>query len=118
MANEKFTKFVFELERKTREGGVRWERTSDESVYQAAFPKYLVRVYPKTHRGGVEPNYFIAILSENGSLIEEKSDTELAESWRGESGVPVKLMQRLYETAKEKATGIEGALDSLLGYLK
>lgn len=118
MANEKFTRFVFELERKTREGAVRWERTSDEAVYQAAFPKYIVRVYPRAHRAGAEPSYFVAIHNENGSLIEEKSDAELAESWRGESGVPIKLMKRLYETAKETATGIEGALDSLLGYLK
>ncbi len=114
---EKILKLVQGLLAKTKSGDVIWERTSSPNVFQAAFPRYTVKI---SERGdGSEPllvNYVVSILDESGTVIERASYLDdLAKKFpqMNNSG----LMKELYSVARRQALGVDSALDTLLSEL-
>lgn len=112
---ERLLKLVQGLLAKTKSGDVVWERTSATDVFQAAFPRYTVKV---SERGDAsEPlltNYVVSIFDEAGTIIERASYLDLGKSSQVNN---FELMKELYSVARRQALGVDGALDTLLSEL-
>ncbi len=106
---------VQKLYRRTGDGGVEWEETEIEGVFQTAFPEYTIRLSTETPDGHVRASedYVLTIFNSRGLKIEEVSDVDLAE----DLVESYEVMKHLYGAARRKAMGVEQALDSLLSAL-
>ena len=62
---------INQLRKKTLEGKVAWEATLDEGVYQASFPSYSVRLFPKSAK------YVLQINNEEGGEIYNEEEGEI-----------------------------------------
>jgi hypothetical protein len=111
---DKLWQFVEKLAEKTINGGLQWERTPDDGMYQASFPKYTVRLFLR-HRNE-EPDYIVAILDEEGQIIEEASDVQITNS-NNLGRQPFELMAEMYKAARRRAMGVDSALDELISSL-
>ena len=100
--------------RKTISNEIRWERTEKEGVFQHAFPNYVVRFSERFVPDHSYPDYVLAILNQDGEIIEEITDPDAEREGLEEAYV---TMREAYEMARRQAMGIERALDDLLRYL-
>ncbi len=105
---------------KTKAGNLNWEKTANDEEFQTILSHWVIRVQRQFH-DGVE-DYWIAILDKDGTTLESISDSELrhkfvdVESDLANDVFP--LMEELFRTAKRRALGVDGALDSILEELK
>ena len=122
MPYEKTVKLINMLEKKTSEGRVEWQETTDDGVFQAAFPGYAVRVLMHSAGGRFsdeDPDYFVQLYNENGTLIEvirqdDIREGEEADAYKKSYGV----LKSLYEGARRHAMGVDRALDQILEQLE
>ena len=114
MADKLWT-LVQKLNERTIAGQVNWERTAEEGVYQASFPNYSVRLFTRERRG--ERDYIIQIVDQDGTVVEDSSDVDLARV--SGLGLPdtFDFMRGLYNIARRKAMGVDQALDTLMEIL-
>lgn len=118
MPYEKIVKFINLLEQRTTNGEVEWQETADEGMFQAAFPGYSVRVFPRTDEDG-DTDYVVQIYNETGSLIEEVRVIDIRESPSREAYLKAAgQMRSLYEGARRRAMGVDQALDQIIGNLE
>jgi len=111
MSYEKMAALVTRLANVTEQRTDLWERTSEDGVFQASFPTYAVRIDQRPGDSYQnESDIFVRIFDDDGTLIEEVSDSDLSRVMNGAYVVLV----RLYEAARRQAMGVEAALDSIL----
>ena len=108
MSYQKIILVIQKLIDKTSAGEIGWEETELENVYQAVFPEYSVRIWPRGE------DFVLGIFNAQGALIEEVSDValkdELSDSYR--------IMKDLYLSARRAAMGVDQALDEILSSLE
>jgi hypothetical protein len=112
MSYVKIATVVKRLHDKTNRGDVRWEQTSKEGIFRAAFPGYSVLILPRDAPEGAI-DYVVQIFDDEGALLEEVADPDLKDFLTD----PFKLMRTIYETARRSAMGVEQALNRILGAL-
>jgi len=117
--DSKPVRLIQQLLARSNEGKVKWEKTVNSAVYQAAFPHYSVRTFSRFNPEVDENDYFLQIFNEEGELVEEISDGDL-HVMLGQTAVPnaFKIMKDLYEVARRTAMGVEAALDTILAELE
>jgi hypothetical protein len=113
---ERLWQLVRRLKDKTADGSVSWEPTPNKTTFQAAFPKFSVRI--AEYAGENENDYEIRVYDEGGRLLERANDIEIARAIEALQGSePFKTMKDLYTMARRQALGVEAALDELLSSL-
>jgi hypothetical protein len=113
MSYVKIATLVKRLHDKTSRGDVRWEATSKEGIYRAAFPGYSVLILPRDAPEGAV-DYVVQVFDDDGALLEEVADPDLKDFLTD----PFKLLCTTYETARRSAMGVEQALDRILDALR
>lgn len=118
MASEKITRLIESLVRKTAAGTLRWEKASVPDFFQASFPRYSVLAGWKSRGSGFENEFaramrgvdnspfVLRIGGEEGHIIEEVDATEAPD------------LPELFAMARRNASGVEQALDDIIGYLE
>ena len=118
MAN-KLHEVVQSLKRRTDEGKLKWEVTLEESVYQTAFPEYIVKIGQRhtAYDSGDNDSfdYYVLILNQDGTLIEDVDDVGLLQAGFEEA---YQFLKGLHDGARRSALGVDKALDSLLFVLR
>lgn len=104
MSYQKIVLIIEKLIDKTSAGKIGWDETELENVYQAVFPEYSVRIWP---RGD---DFMLGIFNAQGALLEEVSDVDLAD----DLSESYRILKDLHHSAKRAAMGVEQALDGLL----
>ncbi|RBC03299.1 hypothetical protein C3E97_004510 [Pseudomonas sp. MWU12-2115] len=112
MSYPKIAKLVETLAVQTESGSLQWAQTEKSDMFQASFPRYSIRLYPKT-ASTFEVDYVLQILNDLGDIVEEVSDPDL----RSVLENPFNKMRDLYEGARRSAMGVESALDDILFFL-
>lgn len=112
MSYPKMANLVVSLLKQTNDGRLHWGQTEKPDVFQAAFPRYSVRMYSR-QANQIELDYILQIINDVGDIVEEVADPELREVLDGS----YRVMKDLYEAARRSAMGVEQALDDILGYL-
>src|SRR5437764_653182 len=110
MADKKYVTLVQRLNRKTREGKIAWEETSEEDVFQAVFPDYSVAIFPRNN------DYVLQVFNSEGKLLVELDDVEL-DNITPENVNMYEEMQELHENARHEALDVDDAIDDLLTQL-
>ena len=107
MADSKIGKLVRALLEKTKAGKVSWEKTINETVFQAVFAGYVVRLF----RVGDQPADDIGfiILNDREETIEETTTHDVS--------VDRRACRELFELARRQALGADRAIDDLLKQL-
>lgn len=114
MAYDKIVKLVEKLHERTINGKVQWEKLIfEEGIYQAIFPGYTIRI-SQIDRGGL-PFIVIQIYNEDGELVEEVDDSDVAKEHP--VFVAYELMSDLLENARRIAMGSDKAIDKILSAL-
>ena len=117
MAYDKLLTLVQLLRDRTANGKVNWEQTSEDGVFQAAFPQYSVQIFSRSTRhrdeGREGLDYVLGIFNAEGALVEEADDLQLATTITGAN----RLMRELHDAARRKAMGVDDALDAIIGAL-
>jgi len=115
---DKMSKIVQRVHDLTQSGNLCWEETEKEGVYQAAFPDNTVRIREiytlneyEEHTG---IDYELSIYNEEGKLLEQVKDTDIASVYREAFAT----MKKTYESARRLALGVDTALDNLIGHLE
>jgi len=113
MAHPKMAPLIVKLRERTAAGSVAWEPTTRKDVFQASFPGYSVKISqePSPSHAGLDVK--VSIFNEEGALVDEVRDEEL----RDALPASFQLLIELYEMARGKAMGVDGAIDSILGEL-
>ena len=112
MSHNKAVELVSRLHGSTKADRVDWRPTTRNDEFEVSFPRYSIRVRQKRRRGE-EFDYFITILNEEGVMVEEFSDLDLAQEEFEESSA-FQLMSEIHEMARRKAMGADQAIDALL----
>ena len=106
---------VTRLARKTVANEINWKRTETEGVFQHALPNYTLRFSEEDIEGQTSPDYVLTIYNQDGEVIEEVGDPELARHEDVDDAF--NIMREAYEAARRQAMGIDKALDELMNYL-
>jgi hypothetical protein len=116
MADSKLVNLVKLLNRRTVEGNISWERTSDEGVFNAPFKEYSVQISTAPTRGAELEGYDIVlrIYDDEGEIVEEIRDVDFTTE---EFLNPYGTMNEIYLIARRQAMGVDKAVDSLLNQL-
>ena len=105
---EKLSTLIQRLSERTKAGEISWERTIEPSVFQTAFPNFVITI-ANHPRYGV---YDLSVIDETGAVLESANNEELSEAM-----YPVQsseAMSDLYTMARRNALDVDHALDSLL----
>jgi len=108
--SDKMLKIIDRLHQHSVEGKVIWRETERTDSFQVSFSGYSVRTDVRRSRktpGAQE--YFVSVLNANGDVMEEIGDEDLEDYFV--------LMKELFEMARRKALGVDGALDQILDEL-
>jgi len=112
MSYPKIAKLVHALLEKTESGNLKWDATERSNIFQASFPRYSIRLYTQ-QSGQNDFDYVIQIINEDGDIVEEITDPDLAEVMTS----PFKVLGRLHDVARRSAMGVDSALDEILDFL-
>lgn len=117
MSQERIIALIKKLKDRTFEGKIRWEKTIDEGVFQAAFPGYTVRLYKASTRveGASGDDLILQIFNDQGELIEEISDADFFRT--PAHSIVYSTLNELYSDARRIAMGVEDAVSALLSIL-
>lgn len=107
MSYPKIAALVRALITQTSSGELNWSQTEKTGTFQASFPRYSVRIYPKGN------DYVLQILNDLGDIVEEVTDPELGDVLND----AYTKMGELHDAARRNAMGVESALDDILGFL-
>jgi hypothetical protein len=110
---DKLWDFIQRLRDRTTEGKVSWERTADEGVYQVSFPNYTVRIFSRP-AGEEEFEYVVQIVDQEGTVVEEATNGDLAAAATAGRSSAYRLMGDLFKQARRKAMGVDQALDAIM----
>lgn len=114
MSYEKVSKLIDLLYEKTKSSKITWEESEKDNVYQMSFPKYSVRMFIRENQQDfTSQDYFIQIINENGTVIDEVSDLDVKDIIDGS----YKKMEEMYNLARRQALGVDEALDIILNNL-
>lgn len=106
------------LYERTRAGALAWAETVDENAFSVAFKDFSVHIYP-TRGDHDETDYIFQIRNDNGEVVDQFRDTELADMFESNDS-KFKLYQKvqsLYEIARRSARGADQAVKSILKQL-
>jgi hypothetical protein len=114
MVDDRIARLVSRLHRNTKNNKISWSVTADDEIFEAAFPRYALRIH--AGEGRFSNMYFINILNEHGVSVENFSDADLTDRFFGtapEQGWDG-LMREIYEMARRQALGADQAIDDIL----
>ena len=114
MVDTKLVLLVKRLNRATVDGLIHWEKTIVEFVYHAAFGRYVIELFSRDNIAEADAlDYVLRIYDEDGKVIEEVTDVDLAASFESEEAA-YKVMRDTYFLARRSAEGVDEAIDSIL----
>lgn len=118
MADNKLVKLIELLAKRSDQGKVRWEKTLDDGVFQAAFSEgFSMRISERPSAQEPEgSDVVVTLYNEEGEVIEEFSDLD----FRGDQIFgkhPYQIMKEIYTTARRTAMGAAKAIDTIIGEL-
>ena len=118
MSNARLAKMIYLLQQRTDEQKIVWENTVFEDVYQVAFPSHVVQVGHRIPDPDSafrdEEVYFIRILDEQHTMIEEATNVHLKDELENS----YRTMENLYRSARGQAMGVDKAINSILSELQ
>ena len=109
--DEKLLLILKKIHKKTEDGDLNWEETAEEGSYQTAFVDYIVSI---SEQPG--DDYYLAILDQQGNLLESTSDIQLTSQFPEADAFH--LMKSLHSLARRRALAIDQNLDRLLRELQ
>jgi hypothetical protein len=119
MADNKLIKLVELLAKRSEQGKVRWDKTLDDGVFQAAFSEgFSLRISERPSADDPEGSDFVVTLyNEEGEVIERFSDLDFgSDQILGQH--PYHTLAEIYTTARRTAMGAAKAIDTIIGELR
>jgi hypothetical protein len=116
------TELVTRLYEKTKRDEISWETTEEETEFQSVFAGYSVRialVESSDDRGEWHTTYVLRLYNSVGRLMDTFwADPTVLDGLQpddpGKSKNIAKLMEFIYEQARNRALGVDVAIDEIL----
>src|SRR6266446_8415429 len=118
MADDKLIKLIELLAKRSDQGKVRWEKTLDDGVFQAAFSEgFSMRISERPSETEPEgTDVVVTLYNEEGEVIERFSDADFGGA-KIFGKHPYQTMKEIYTTARRTAMGAAKAIDTIIGEL-
>lgn len=96
---------------------IHWNETVDDGIYQISFSSFSLKIY-KLSIDTIDERIVIQILNENGTIIAEIDDSDIAEFDAYKQPKAWRLMDELYNKARSQALGVEDVINDIISVLK
>lgn len=121
MNEQKILELVHKIRVKSESGGLKWEKTASENVFQATLGNFVIRISRYSSSETPDPDYFISIIDKDGITLESIGDTEISRmqgtmAWFG-GMPPFQVMESIFKHAKRQSLGVDKAIDDILSEL-
>jgi hypothetical protein len=120
MTSDKIKDLIGLLANRTDAGGLRWERTAEDGMFQTVLAGFTIQIFQYAIRNVTEYEYLnsfgLRILDDDGTVIESLVDREFARE-QGDEGKEPKIredLRRIYSSARRTALGADKAIDTIL----
>ena len=118
MSKEKYTRIVRGLFDRTMSGQLNWVLSFEDGVYQADFPNHSLQIMRWINDDMVGDDIIIKIKNKEGMLIESFSDVNIDSADIPGNDSSFTYMNKIYETARRQALGVDKALDEIIDDLE
>ena len=118
MSKDKYTRIVKGLFDRTMSGQLNWVLSFEPDVYQADFPNHSLQITRCPNDDLMGDDIVIKIKNKEGMLIESFSDVSIDTSDVPGPYSAFSYMNKIYETARRQALGVDKALDEIIDDLE
>lgn len=111
MENDKAVRLIQRLTEKTATGELNWSEQSETTYFTNIAGRTIAisQVYDD-YNGGHEPDYYLQLLDDMGTIIDSFSDYELRPQFEDS----FKTMGKMWKDARRSARGVTKILDDVL----
>lgn len=126
MTDDKIVTLAKRIQKRTKEGALRWEATAHEDTFQVAFPESVVQIFSRPDSRGREI-YILRVLNAEGLVLEDIAEHTLQDALNQSGSAPAdfleglspeidahRIMEDIYTGARRIALGTERTLEDLI----